>query len=198
MDLARPFAVITPTLDGAVLQALTTVKHMESGAEIHRRCGTGSPHGVRKVLHRLVAQGVADEVDNGNVKYYRLDSRHLAYEAIAQLANLTGLLADRVAHFLDGVAGLTHASFISLDPVTVLLVADNDTVRDGAAWQYRLRALRQAIREWTGEPARTHDLTLANLSELAREDDPEFLRWREAETHLAGTNLFLLRRAARG
>src|SRR5450756_1807365 len=53
MDLAMPLAVVTPTLDAAVLHALAATTARASGAQVHRMAGMGSPDGVRRVLTRL-------------------------------------------------------------------------------------------------------------------------------------------------
>ena len=45
MDLAMPLAVVTPTLDAAVLHALAATTARASGAQVHRMAGTGSPDG---------------------------------------------------------------------------------------------------------------------------------------------------------
>ena len=58
MDLSFPLATIAPTLDAGVLQVLAATTAGCSAAEVHRRLGRGSDEGVRKVLARLVEQGV--------------------------------------------------------------------------------------------------------------------------------------------
>ena len=55
--LTRP-PVVTPTLDAAVLHARAATTARASGAQVHQMAGTGSPDGVRRVLARLVAQGI--------------------------------------------------------------------------------------------------------------------------------------------
>ena len=87
MDLAMPLAVVTPTLDAAVLHALAATTARASGAQVHRMAGTGSPDGVRKVLTRLVAQGIvlADEYPNATL--YLLNRDHVAAEAIVALTD---------------------------------------------------------------------------------------------------------------
>jgi hypothetical protein len=171
MNLERPFGVVTPTLDGAVLQALLTVEHLESGAEIHRRCGTGSAHGVRKVLSRLVDQGIVFESDYGNAKYYRLERRHISYAAVVAMANVQTLLVERTREQLSPVRGLLHASFIALEPLTVLLVAQDDAVRSGGVWTFWMEELEKALTIWTGSRPELRQHTAAEFAAMTLPDD---------------------------
>ena len=46
MDLAMPLAVVTPTLDAAVLHALAAATARASGAQVHKMAAAGSPDAV--------------------------------------------------------------------------------------------------------------------------------------------------------
>ncbi len=60
MQLNRPFATVTPTLDGDVLAVLATADATFSISQIPRILATASGEGIRKVLTRLTAQGGAN------------------------------------------------------------------------------------------------------------------------------------------
>ena len=101
MDLSMPLAVVTPTLDAAVLHALAATTARASGAQVHRMAGAGSPDGVRKVLTRLVVQGIvlADEYPNATL--YLLNRDHVAAEAIVALTRLRTPIIERITDALS-------------------------------------------------------------------------------------------------
>lgn len=78
-----PLAVVTPTLDAAVLHALAATTARTSGAQVHRMAGTGSPDGVRRVLARLVGQGVVLAEEHPSATFYLLNQEHVAADAVA-------------------------------------------------------------------------------------------------------------------
>jgi hypothetical protein len=170
VNLERPFGVVTPTLDGAVLQALLTVDHLESGAEIHRRCGLGS------------------------AQFYRLERRHISYGAIVALGAAQDVLVERIREQLSTVAGLSHASLVGREPLTVLLVARDDTVLSGGVWRYELGQLDSWLSIWTGSQPRLRQHALADIRlrihrSDSGQDDPELAAWRQRHVHLAGAEL---------
>jgi DNA-binding transcriptional regulator PaaX len=101
MQLNRPFATVTPTLDGDVLAVLATHDVTFTAGQIHRILNGFSEEGIRKVLTRLAAQGVvvADRV--GNAFTYRLNTEHLAAEPIRALARLTSTFLTRLEDHLE-------------------------------------------------------------------------------------------------
>jgi hypothetical protein len=82
MQLHRPFATVTPTLDGDVLAVLATSDVTFTITQIQRILTTASGEGIRKVLTRLTAQGVVLHDQVGRTNTYRLNTEHLAAEPI--------------------------------------------------------------------------------------------------------------------
>src|SRR5674476_439999 len=101
MDLAMPLAVVTPTLDAAVLHALAATTARASGGQVHRMAGTGSPDGVRRVLTRLVAQGIVLADQHPNATFYLLNRDHVAADAIVALTRLRTTIIDRITDALS-------------------------------------------------------------------------------------------------
>ena len=89
MQLNRPFATVTPTLDGDVLAVLATSDVTFTITQIQRILHTASGDGIRKVLSRLTAQGVVLQDQVGRTNTCRLNAEHLAAEPILALARLT-------------------------------------------------------------------------------------------------------------
>ena len=142
MQLNRPLATVTPTLDGDVLAVLATHDVAFTTGQIHRILSAFSEEGIRKVLTRLVAQGVvlADRV--GNAFAYRLNDDHLAAEPIKALARLTSTFFTRLeTHLGDwpeppvyaAVFGSAATGTMTLhSDVDILLVRDRDA--SDTAW----------------------------------------------------------------
>jgi predicted transcriptional regulator len=162
MQLNRPLATVTPTLDGDVLAVLATNDVAFTTGQIHRILSAFSEEGIRKVLARLVAQGVvlADRV--GNAFAYRLNHDHLAAEPIQALARLTSTFFTRVeSHLKDwpeppvyaAVFGSAATGTMALrSDVDIFLVRDRDA--SDAAWSDQVGKLAKTISQWTGNDAR--------------------------------------------
>lgn len=94
MQLNKPFATVTPTLDGDVLAVLASADATFTISQIQRILTTASGEGIRKVVNRLAAQGVVLQDEVGRTHTYRLDAEHLAAEPIRALAGCTRRSSD--------------------------------------------------------------------------------------------------------
>ena len=171
MQLNRPLATVTPTLDGDVLAVLATHDVAFTTGQIHRILTAFSEEGIRKVLTRLVAQGVvlADRV--GNAFAYRLNDDHLAAEPIKALARLTSTFFTRLeTHLGDwpeppvyaAVFGSAATGTMTLhSDVDILLVRDRDA--SDTAWSDQVGKLVTTISRWTGNDARVVEFTRDEL-----------------------------------
>ena len=171
MQLNRPFATVTPTLDGDVLAVLATHDATLTTGQIHRILGGFSEEGIRKVLTRLVAQGVvlADRV--GNAFAYRLNANHLAAEPIRALARLTNSFLTRLEHYLEdwreqpayaAVFGSAATGTMTLhSDVDIFLVHDHGSSDD--VWSQQVGELATAVSGWTGNDARVVEYALDEL-----------------------------------
>ncbi len=193
MQVDRPFAVITPTLDGDVLAALAYRRGVGSTAgQLQYLLPTHSTHGVRRVLRRLVEQGVVLSRPVGNTHEYRLNRDHLATPAIIAIASARSRLVRRIAvllgrwptppvyaALLGPAARVAHepgepgASMTPGERIDVFIAYADGTTDDDVA--KGVAALAAAIRAWTGNavdifgvvesaaPARTSDAALRQL-----------------------------------
>lgn len=171
MQLNRPFATVTPTLDGDVLTILATHDATFTTGQIHRILDGFSEEGIRKVLARLVLQGVvlADRV--GNAFMYRLNSEHLAAEPIKALARLTNTFFSRLEQHLDewdeppvyaAVFGSAATGRMTLhSDVDIFLVRGRDATE--SSWSRSVRELTTAVTGWTGNDARVVEFTIDEL-----------------------------------
>lgn len=207
MDLANPLATVTPTLDAAVLLALSCTTGMSTGRQVHRMAATGSPDGVRKVLARLVGQGIVEAEDHAHATLYRLNRDHVAAEAIVELTRLRTRIVDKIKDAIQGwdVAPVHASLFGSFargqagrdSDIDILLVKDPAPV-DEDVWQGQIDRLERDVLRWTGNPAHIVNVTTDRLAVmLAPEEDPLIGSWRAECVELTGQRLLDLFRTTR-
>jgi predicted nucleotidyltransferase len=206
VNLSFPLATITPTLDAGVLHVLAATTAGCTAAEVHRRLGHGSDEGVRKVLARLVTQGVVLTETPARYPVYRLNREHVAVPHIEALTRVRDEIVDNIRLELAGWeirpshAGL-FGSFArgvadSDSDIDVLLVRPDPLGEfDEDGWLEQLDRLDRRIRAWTGNTAQIIDLAPATLSQMARDADPLIDSWRAEDVQVHGEPLLdLLRR----
>jgi predicted nucleotidyltransferase len=206
VDLTSPLATVTPTLDAGVLQVLTATRSSITTGEVHRRLGRGSDEGVRKVLARLVAQGVVVMEGPSRHPLYRFNRDHVAAEHIRGLAMVRSEIIRRIGAELDtwSVAAVHAGLFGSFargeadsdSDIDVLLVhpalANPDTED---AWATQLGELEARVRAWTGNRAQLVAVSTEALAAMAAAKDPLLGSWRADMVHVRGQRLSdLLRR----
>lgn len=206
MDLSNPLATVTAALDAAVLQVLAATTGFCTAAEVHRRSGRGSDEGIRKVLDRLVEQGIVLADTSSRYVLYRLNRDHLAARHIVALSMLRMEVVDAITADLAGwrIPPLHSSLFGSYARGTADVNSDIDVlvvrpVRLGdseeESWLGQVSLLRDHIALWTGNPAQIIDIDPETLGRMAREDDPLVQSWRADQVPIAGEPLLdLLRR----
>ena len=185
MDVAVPLRAVVPTLDGPVMAVLAATTAPLSLAEVYRRAGDGSKSGIRRVLLRLVAEGLVREVPGG----YVLNRDHLAAPAVELLANLHGELVARIRSEVDtwsprprlvglfGSAARRDGDASSdIDLVVVFDEVGGDDVE----------RLRDRIEAWTGNTAQIIALTPADVRRLRRAREPIVGVWDRELTVIFG------------
>jgi len=205
MDLAMPLAVVTPTLDAAVLHALAATTARASGAQVHRMAGTGSPDGVRRVLARLAAQGIVLAEEHPNATFYLLNRDHVAADAIVTLTRLRTTIIDRVT---DAVSHWSpepvHASLFgsfargeatTTSDIDILVVIGPAGAADQDARATQIDQLSADVLRWTGNRGHIVDPTPDILSAMIAAQDPLLASWRADHIHLMGTRLLDLLRS---
>jgi predicted nucleotidyltransferase len=207
VDLTRPLAVVTPTLDAAVLQALAATTAWASGARVHRMAGSGSPDGVRKVLARLVEQGIVLAESHPHATLYLLNRDHVAAGPLVALTRVRGEIIDRItAAVTTWSPPLLHASLFgsfaraeagSASDIDVLLVLTAEAGADHDRRTAQLAQLGADILSWTGNRAQIVDVTPEVLAAMVAAGDPLVESWRVDAVHLTGIRLLDLLRQTR-
>lgn len=175
MQLANPLAVVTPTVDGPVLEVLARAEAEFTAPEIHRLAGSRSEDGIRKACARLARQGIVTQRRAGNAWMYSLNRQHLAADAIIRIADLRSTLFRRIreefdkwetqpvyaALFGSAVRGDHHDS----SDIDLFIVRPDDV--DETGWDVHVGALATLITAWTGNDTRPFELTESEVLQSA-------------------------------
>jgi hypothetical protein len=176
MELGRPLATITPTLDGDVLVVLARSDVTFTTGQLHRILTRNSEEGIRKVLIRLVRQGIVYSDKVGNAFTYRLNRDHLAAEYIIGLANLQMKLLKRIEDRLESwtlppvyaaVFGSAACGSMTADSDLDLLLIQPDDA-DDALWETQVNDLTAEVTRWTGNDTQPLEFTASDLASRGR------------------------------
>lgn len=182
VQVQNPLAVISPTLDADVLSVLALAPETRfTTGQLQRLVPTddqGTPRsipGIRKVLERLVVQGIVASEQAGRAVLYRLNREHLAADHVVALARLRGELLDRMRKELAAwrpppvyAALFGSAARGQMRPdsdIDVFIVwADADRAQAGEA---KTSAFADQVTRWTGNDTRLLIWTADEVSERA-------------------------------
>jgi predicted nucleotidyltransferase len=171
VELNRPLATVTPTLDGDVLAVLAQQEMAFTTGQLHRVLDGYSEEGIRKVLVRLARQGVVHSERIGNAYSYRLNLDHLAAGPIRELARMPQTLLLRLEARLKSwayrpayAAVFGSAARGTMRPdsdLDLLLVRPDGTPTD--IWEEQVSELVAEISRWTGNDAHPLEYTVSEL-----------------------------------
>jgi predicted nucleotidyltransferase len=205
MELSRPLATVTPTLDGDVLAALARTDAAFTTGELHRTVKNASEEGVRKVLHRLTRQGVVRSTRVGNAHSYQLNRDHLAAQHIIGLARLPNELLKRTEDRLSSwaIPPVYAAVFGSAATGSMTVDSDLDLIliypanADHDLWRAQVDELAADVTRWTGNDARPVEFAETNVSDIAGQDRDLFYSVADEGLTVAGSRDWF-RRQIRG
>lgn len=183
MQLNKPFAAVTPTLDGDVLAVLASADVTFTISQIQRILTTASGEGIRKVLTRLTTQGVVLHDQVGRTNTYRLNTEHLAAQPIMALSQLTSTFLNRLEDHLDrwgaelkyaALFGSAATGRMALDSdIDLFLVHAAASDHDGDdVWEQRVAELARQVTAWTGNDGRIVEYTEDELRAAAAASEP--------------------------
>jgi predicted nucleotidyltransferase len=176
VDVSHPLRVVTPTLDGDVLAALALADSSFTPGQLHRLIPQHSEDGIRRVLRRLVGQGIVLADRAGNTYLYRFNTGHLAAQPIRALAALRKTLLDRIeqklaawdpppvygALFGSAARGTMHVD----SDIDLLIIRPADG--DPAEWDENVAELATAVTSWTGNDTRVLEFTESEVLQVGR------------------------------
>ena len=178
INIASPISSVVPTLDGPVLEVLAGSAIHLSLSEVQRRASRGTLSGTRRVLQRLVTEGVVLDVPGG----YLLNREHVAAQAIDALVTIRARFLSRlhteVASWpyqadLVGIFGsFARRDGDSRSDIDIVIVGEErcpDGVQD---------ELARAVVTWTGNRAHIVAITRSELRAMRSVDEPILAEWR--------------------
>jgi predicted nucleotidyltransferase len=198
MELSRPLSTVTPTLDGDVLAALARTDLTFTLGQLHRILPRHSEEGIRKVLRRLVRQGVVCSDRVGKTFTYRLNRDHIAADYVIGLANLQGKLLQRVEDRLTSwrqspvyaaMFGSAARGSMTVDSdIDLLLVLPDDV--DETSWDTDVENLISDVTRWTGNDTRALQFGAAEIAAHGL-DEPVLRAVQKEGLTVAGTHSWL-------
>lgn len=206
MQLSRPFATVTPTLDGDILGVLAAADVTFTIVQMNRILATVSGEGIRKALSRLTAQGVVLHGQVGRTHTYRLNTEHLAAGPILALAALTPTFLKRLGEHLDrwsetpryaAVFGSAATGRMTLDSdIDLFLVRASSPEQVGRErvsdpWEAQVAELARSVTAWTGNDGRIVEYTEDELRAAAIAGEPLLRDVAAQGLTVAGTRAWL-------
>lgn len=198
MDVSRPFAALSDSVDADVLVVLSGSTMPRSGRELARRAGRSNT-GVQHVLDRLVEHGLVKREEAGRTFLYTLNRNHLLAPVVEQMAGaqaeLIQRLRDEIGHWrvapfhasLFGSAARGDGDTESdIDLFVVRAVKVNS---DDRAWRQQVDGLARAVRGWTGNNASIAEVGRGELSKLRRGRPPVVAELERDAVDLAGKSV---------
>jgi predicted nucleotidyltransferase len=196
MDLARPYAVVSSTLDPGVLALLAGTSRPLTGREIARLLGRPSHSGVIAALDRLVIQGLVEREEAGRAFLFTLNRDHLAAPAVELLADLRSELLRRIRdsigtwevqpEHLSLFGSAARGDGDTESDIDLFVVRGKAIERQDALWREQLDLLARRIEGWTGNPTRIVEMEQAELALLRKERPPILDELRADAVTLAG------------
>ena len=166
MDFRSPIRVVSPRLEGDVLQVLAAVDAEFTGRQVHARVDHSSPEGVRQALKRLVQHGIVEQRGAGRALLYRFNKDHVAAPWIEGLTSLRQQVVERMRREIGAwnVQPVVAALFGSAARGQAGTQSDLDvffvrpTSADADVWDRQLADFAEKATRWTGNDARPMDM----------------------------------------
>lgn len=202
MDVARPYAAVSPTLDGEVLRVLAGTTRVLTGREVAALTGRRSHSGVLDALHRLAEHGLVNRVELNRAYLFTLNRDHLATPAVEALMGMRTELFRRIRVALDSwrIEPVHVSMFGSAargdgdtgSDIDLFVIRPSSVSEEDPTWQTQLAALRDHIEMWTGNHVQVVELSEEEVMELAGQERPIVVGLRSDAIPLYGVELAAL------
>jgi predicted nucleotidyltransferase len=204
MNVARPYAAVTPSLDGEVLNVLAGTTRGLTGREVALLTGRSSHSGVLAVLNRLAEHGLVQRVELNRASLFALNRDHLAARAVEELAGLKTKLFSQIREEIERWAiAPVHASLFGStargdgdagSDIDLFVVRPTSTAVDDSLWRDQLDGLCEKIERWAGNRAATVEISESDVAQLLADGPPILAGLRADAILLGGSSLSTLLR----
>lgn len=178
MDVRRPLAIVTPTLDGDVLSRLARADASFTPGQLQRLIPDASIEGIRRVLKRLAGQGIVLATRVGDTAVaYSLNREHLGSGAVIELAEMVEELSRRITEQINAwrhrpvyaaiFGSWARGEATTTSDVDLFLIRPREAPDD--EWDEQIGELERAVWKWTGNDARAFVIDEDRLPEMASE-----------------------------
>jgi predicted nucleotidyltransferase len=205
VELNRPLATVTPTLDGDVLAVLASHDVTFTTGQVHRILTQHSEEGIRKVLRRLAGQGVVLSERIGNAFAYRFNRDHIAAPYIVGLARMHETFLARLEELLESwsippvyaamFGSAARGQMTDSSDIDLLLVRPGSGVL--AEWEGQVNDLATTVTRWLGNDVRVLEFTEDEIAARGR-DEPVLDEVSRDGITLAGKRSWLVKQLQRG
>lgn len=204
MELNRPLATITPTLDGDVLAVLARHSVTFTTGQVHRVLAQHSEEGVRKVLRRLTSQGIVLSERIGNAFAYRFNHDHLAAQYVVGLARIQETFLARLEGLLESwqfppvyaavFGSAARGQMATSSDIDLLLVRPRAAA--DAEWEDQVNDLAATVTRWLGNDTRVMEFTENEIATRGR-DEPVLNDVLQEGLTVAGKRSWLIKQLRR-
>lgn len=180
MNVAKPFAALSDSVDADVLVALAGSTVPRSGREVARQAGRSNT-GVQHALERLVEHGLVDRLETGRTYLYTLNWDHLLASAVERMAEASSELIVRLREAIGAwEIPAVHASMFGSaargdgdvdSDIDLFIVRPEQADARDHIWGRQVDELAEEVKSWTGNSAGIAEVSEQELSRL-RVDQP--------------------------
>ena len=202
VDVGSPLNSLIPTLDAVVLEVLAGTESGLGATQLARLTRRGTRPGHVRALDRLIRHGlvIAEPTNRGHM--YRLNRNHVLIPALTAALGAREQFVLQLVQQVDRLQPAPiHASlfgsFARADgdadsDIDLLLVVEDDEVRNSERWQAQIRVLEDQVLGWTGNRLEALVFSRRTLAEAIRGDEPVITSLRIEGIHLSGTGFRVL------
>lgn len=196
MDVGKPYAAISDTIDPELLVALAGIREPRSGRRLAKEIGR-SRTGVQHALDRLVKEGLVNRAGAGSAYLYTFNHEHLLAgpvremagaraELIRRLRELSSSWSIRPRHLsLFGSAARGDGDADS--DIDLFLVRPARIEAEDEQWRGQVEELTESVHMWTGNNVGIVELEQQHLTGLRRRRPPALRELDRDAIDIAGT-----------
>lgn len=176
MDMSNPIRSVIPSTHGDVLAVLARTEAPLTGRGIAELTPAISASGVKRALRALVEAGLVLVESHPPANLYRLNRRHLAAAAIADLGTLRSRMLTAMREHIEGwelpawgawlFGSAARGDGSTSSDIDVVVVRPETVSEDDPTWTAQLERFADDVHGWTGNPCSLVEYSPAEFDDL--------------------------------